>query len=476
MDIIYILFKELRYILRNRFVKKYISFAIIIILLTILCSRVFAIDNDFNFDNDFIENFVPFTDNQGVCLSSENCYFVVRQDNYGYYVYFLPKEHFENAYLHTESFLDSSGYQNWNVGGVDDESFYCYGCYFKKSGSQYVYRDSRSYRGLQHSGGTEFHIELFLPSQLIYTDLPLYTNFQISMESYEVFVSTTEQTESPVRIYTNWFDNQYRGNYAVSIITNPDSVSALSIEMEVEGNPAGNSQYRYYFDVTSNGDYDIVFSLTYQDYRSINIIRKSVTNIISQSTGGGQGENEGGQSSGGGNSEGESSSSSSKDYTENFDELKQSINNTTASINNQTQAINNQTNAIEGTTQAVEETNSFLKDNTVDNSQFDMPTVEVNDPTANFFDTMFTGIYNAVTTDEEKTINVDLIGNTFSVNSADFNFLQASNWSLIRIILNAMWVIGIGLYILKDIRKMIEKIKDGNIENVTNDDIKADIV
>ena len=146
------------------------------------------------------------------------------------------------------------------------------------------------------------------------------------------------------------------------------------------------------------------------------------------------------------------------------------------SINGTTQAINNQTNAIEGTTQAVEETNDFLKDNTVDDTQFDMPTVEVSDPTANFFDTMFTGIYNAVTTDADKTINVELLGNSFTINSADFNFLQGSAWSLIRIILNAMWVIGIGLYILKDIRKMIDKIKDGNIENVTNDDIKADIV
>lgn len=133
-------------------------------------------------------------------------------------------------------------------------------------------------------------------------------------------------------------------------------------------------------------------------------------------------------------------------------------------------------NSISGTTQAVEETNNFLQDTTVDDTQFDMPTVEVNDPTANFFDTMFTGIYNSVTTDEDKTIILPILGSNISVNSADFNVLQASEWSLLRVILSAMWTIGIGLYILKDIRKMIEKIKDGNIENVTNDDIKADIV
>lgn len=174
------------------------------------------------------------------------------------------------------------------------------------------------------------------------------------------------------------------------------------------------------------------------------------------------GETEGGENEGGSNN-------SSEGSTQDFSGLQNSINNTTT-------AINNQTNAINGTTQAVEETNDFLKDTTVDDTQFDMPTVEVNDPTANFFDTMFTGIYNAVTTDEDKTINIPLLGNNITVNSADFDFLQGSSWSLIRIILSAMWTIGIGLYILKDIRKMIDKIKDGNIENVANDDIKADIV
>lgn len=176
----------------------------------------------------------------------------------------------------------------------------------------------------------------------------------------------------------------------------------------------------------------------------------------------------GGGETGGGENEG-GSDNPSQGTSQDFSGLQNSI-------NNQTQAINNQTNAIEGTTQAVEETNDFLKDTTVDDSQFDMPTVQVNDPTANFFDTMFTGIYNAVTTNEDKTINISLLGNNITVNSADFDFLQGNSWSLIRIILSAMWTIGIGLYILKDIRKMIDKIKDGNIENVTNNDIKADIV
>lgn len=147
-----------------------------------------------------------------------------------------------------------------------------------------------------------------------------------------------------------------------------------------------------------------------------------------------------------------------------------------ADVINGQNSMDNVNNSINNVNNSINDTNNFLKDETVDDSQFELPSVEVADPTANFFDTMFTGLYNAVTSDTDKTINLQLFGNNINVSSSDFNFLTDNRWSLLRSILSSAWVFGIGSYILKDIRKMIDKIKDGDVENMSNEDIKADMV
>ena len=147
--------------------------------------------------------------------------------------------------------------------------------------------------------------------------------------------------------------------------------------------------------------------------------------------------------------------SNDKDYTENFNNLQNSVDNL-----NQTQ----------------QETNDFLKDDTVDDSNFELPTVEVSDPTANFFDTLFTGLYGAFTSTGNKTISFKVINTDITINSSDFKFLIADEFTLLRYLLSTTWVVGIGMFILKDIRSMIEKIKNGDIEGIAKGDIKADMV
>lgn len=152
---------------------------------------------------------------------------------------------------------------------------------------------------------------------------------------------------------------------------------------------------------------------------------------------------------------GDSGTTNDKDYTENFDNLENSIN---------------------GTTSAIQDTNDFLKDESVDDSDFELPTVEVDDPSANFFDTIFTGVYDAVTIEEDVTIGIDVMNTHVKISSADFNFLVDERFSLIRTILSYSWIFGIGMFILRDIRKILDKIKNGDVDTAVTDDVKADMV
>lgn len=109
-------------------------------------------------------------------------------------------------------------------------------------------------------------------------------------------------------------------------------------------------------------------------------------------------------------------------------------------------------------------------------SDFDLPTIEVNDSTANFFDTLFTGIYNAFNTNEDTTISFTIFSKTITINSADFRMLNDSRFTILRNLLESSWYFAIGYMILKDIRHIFDKIKTGNIENAVSNDIKADMV
>ncbi len=145
----------------------------------------------------------------------------------------------------------------------------------------------------------------------------------------------------------------------------------------------------------------------------------------------------------------------SPDYTEKFDELNSSIND----LNNTQQ-----------------DTNNFLKDDSINDSDFQLPTVEVEDPSSNFFDTIFMGVYNSVTVKDDVLISFDVMNTHVNVSSADFNFLTDSRFSILRSLLSMFWIFGIGIFILRDIRKILDKIKSGNVDTAITNDVKADMV
>lgn len=141
-----------------------------------------------------------------------------------------------------------------------------------------------------------------------------------------------------------------------------------------------------------------------------------------------------------------------------------------------TDNIQNVQNSVDKMQETQQETNEFLKNDTINDSNFNLPSIEIEDPTANFFDTLFVGLYNAFTSTENKTISFKIFNTEININSSDFNFLNLEEFNLLRFLLEIFWVVGIGMFILKDIRRMIEKLKNGDIDNIANNDIKADMV
>lgn len=157
------------------------------------------------------------------------------------------------------------------------------------------------------------------------------------------------------------------------------------------------------------------------------------------------------------------------DYSENFEEINNNLDNIENEIKDTNDKLDNVNNSIN-------ETNDFLQDTTVNDSDFVLPSLDVSDPTANFFDTVFMGLYNAITSDEEQTISFKVMDYDVVLNSADFNFLSSSGFSVLSSLLNTAWIFGIGMFILKDVRKIIETIKNGEIDKIGKTDIKADVM
>lgn len=443
MDLIYRLLKNLRYLFKDRNIKKIFTIAIIIMLLSMVYSCVFATDvtvknNTFTMGSYF-----------------DDKYFIAYESNNYYYPYgcvvgtdiFTMTEDTNKFVAYCEN-----GYVNYNNGA---------------SGNVYTTSDGNGIYVLYTNTKDVYD---FSVNKIAFSNFDVYdSNGTLLHKSdmkktyqYTVELSTEQTTTEPLIVYTNWFDNSDFGDFAIHIVQDYDTEEALNIEMSYEVDENTN-QFRYYHTITRNGNYMLVFRRGSGGNLDIQTIEFTVSNIVILPD--------------------NPTEPTTSDYTENFNNMENAISGTTQAvenlgntINGTTQAVENLGNTINGTTQAINETNSFLTDNTVDDTNINLPTVEVNDPTANFFDTMFTGLYNAVTSNEDKTITLTMFGNNIQVSSSDFNYLQANEWSILRVILSSMWVVGIGTYVLKDIRKMIEKIKDGDVENMASDDIKANMV
>lgn len=149
--------------------------------------------------------------------------------------------------------------------------------------------------------------------------------------------------------------------------------------------------------------------------------------------------------------------------------LENALQNQTNSINN---SINNQgqniTNSIDNAT------NTITDDNV--NVDTDLPTSDTNDITLDGFNSIFDTIKNAFTTQNSTDVVLPIPFTDKSITINYSNVFGNFSFGILSRIINAFWFFVVSLFIAKDIKDKINKIKSGNIEDVETSNIKGDLL
>ena len=145
--------------------------------------------------------------------------------------------------------------------------------------------------------------------------------------------------------------------------------------------------------------------------------------------------------------------------------------------------LNDISEKLDETNQQLEDLNNFFNDNTVPTvTPSDLPSDTMTDITSSGFDGIFTKIYNAFTVQGFETINITIpyLNYTFSI-SSDFTRLAIRHFTAnigtysFESFFYLLWYFAISRYIVLDIYKYINDIKNGNISR-TDTNIKADML
>ena len=154
------------------------------------------------------------------------------------------------------------------------------------------------------------------------------------------------------------------------------------------------------------------------------------------------------------------------------------INDINNNINNSTQAIVQQISGdTQKITESIEEVKDFLSGEIDNNKSGEIENalnvqIEITDPTEDFFSWFFNQIKDCFTVTGNQTLTFEILENEITINSDDY---------IIDIpILSTILGTGSGIFILygilQDIRKEIEKIKEGKFEELGKEDISANML
>lgn len=132
---------------------------------------------------------------------------------------------------------------------------------------------------------------------------------------------------------------------------------------------------------------------------------------------------------------------------------------------------------LSGIQAGINNTNNFLNQNIDNNKSGEIENalnidMNITDPTADFFTWFFNQLKDCFTVNTAQTLTFTILNNQFSINS--------DNYILDIPLLNNVLGLGSGIFILygifKDIRKEIEKVKEGKFEEVGKEDISANML
>lgn len=156
----------------------------------------------------------------------------------------------------------------------------------------------------------------------------------------------------------------------------------------------------------------------------------------------------------------------------------------TATIINIVSSINNKiddtNNAINDVKNSVDETNKFLKDTNTTDSDFEFShDNSTNDITKSGLETLFTQLYNVFndSTDKDLVIPLPFVSQNITIESNFFrNLLTKYHFNFILTLADMVWLYLISRFIITDITKYIDKMKNGKILTSTDTNITTEVL
>lgn len=337
-----------------------------------------------------------------------------------------------------------------------------------------------------YTGGSSYlGLRTFLLSNV--ADLEYYYNYNVNYAPYgdrtnfaEVIIQENQVKIDPTKTYDN------------NILLNIDIINGKFINYEYQIYYLENEQKVY---ITDNINYltndlrygtlkgfyispDYVSQLPNNTQFYIDVIfhinKTYTTSILSDNTlpafetgaisSGGTGDSGGGGSEGGGDTGGSSV---------NLENIENTLGDINTSIIETGQQTNQNLNEIK---EAINQTNEFIiQEPTTSDDEFlnSFPTVEIDDPSEDFFTWIFENIENIFLSTEEQEFQFSLYTDAvYTVSSNQITVPDSTIKTLVGLSVN----FGICYWILKDVRKTINKVKEGNIEALSDEDITANMV
>ena len=136
-------------------------------------------------------------------------------------------------------------------------------------------------------------------------------------------------------------------------------------------------------------------------------------------------------------------------------------------------------NSIQQQTQSIDNINNTITDSNVDTSSINLPTDNTTDPTQSGVDNIFQTIYNSFTSGTAQDIVFPIPNTNKNITlpaNYTYNSLNNNNASWVINIIQAFYWYIISRYIIVDIMQKIRKIKQGNLDNIENSNIKEDML
>lgn len=121
---------------------------------------------------------------------------------------------------------------------------------------------------------------------------------------------------------------------------------------------------------------------------------------------------------------------------------------------------------IDKTNEKLDTIDTSIKNDNVNTGDFQFATNDTQDPTTDGFNTLFTAVYNAFCSTSSKPLTVTLpyINQTFTIQpNLVSNAMEKSGLGFIVSLIQSFYFYCVCLFIYKDINKIVEHIKSGNL-------------